>query len=193
MIMKLKNPKLSLVITAITIACIFRIMPHWPNFTPIAAIALMSGALISNRLMAFVIPFLALAISDLLTVTFINSYFTNPAEYFGSIGTLFIYLAFGLMILMGMGLGKNLKWSILGLSAIGTATLFFLLSNFGVWLMNPLPKNALGLLITYEMAIPFFLNNIAGDLFYSFLMFGIIALITEKYPQFILQTQKIKK
>jgi len=190
--MKLKNPKLVLVITAIVIACVFRLIPHWPNFTPVAAIALMSGALISNRLMAFVIPFLAIAVSDLLTVTFINPYFTSPSEYFFSIGTLFIYLAFGLMILMGMGLGKNLKWSVLGLSAIGTATLFFLLSNFGAWLMNPLPKNALGLIATYEMGIPFFLNNIAGDLFYSFLLFGVLALVTEKYPQLTLQTQKVK-
>lgn len=191
--MKFKNPKLSLVILAIAVACIFRVMPHWPNFTPIAAIALMSGALISSRLMAFVIPFLAIAVSDLLTVTFINPYFTSPTEYFFSFGTLFIYIAFGLMILMGMGLGKNLKWSVLGLSAIGTATLFFLLSNFGVWLVNPLPKSALGLIATYQMGIPFYLNNIAGDLFYAFLMFGVVALITEKFPQLSLQTQKVKK
>jgi hypothetical protein len=185
--MKIQNPKLSIIIALVAVAVIFRIIPHWPNFTPVAAIALLSGALIGNRLMAFVIPFMAIVISDYLTITLINHAYLNPADYFGSPSLIFIYGAFALMILMGMFISNKLRWQVLGLSALGTSTVFFLLSNFGYWLTSPLPKNAAGLGLAYEMGIPFYLNNIAGDLFYTFVIFGAVALLTEKFPALRLQ------
>ncbi|MFN4122235.1 MAG: DUF6580 family putative transport protein [Flavobacteriales bacterium] len=187
--MKIKQPKLSLILGLITLAVIFRIMPHWPNFTPVAAIALMSGALISNRMMAFVIPFLAIAISDFLTVILINSAYITPAEYFSSPALIFSYAAYAFMVLMGMGISKKLQWSVLGLASLSTATVFFLLSNFGYWLTSTLPKTALGLGLAYEMGVPFYLNNLAGDLFYTFVLFGSVAILTERFQTLRLQTK----
>ena len=46
--------------------------------------------------------------------------------------------------------------------------LFFLISNFGVWILG-YPKNLEGLLLCYTMAIPFFGYSIAGDLFFGYL------------------------
>jgi hypothetical protein len=96
--MKNSQPKFILVITAIAIAALFRLIPHWPNFTPMATIALMGGALVANRLLGFIIPLIALFISDVLTVTLINSrwisledYFTSPFINFTSF--LYIYIS----------------------------------------------------------------------------------------------------
>lgn len=188
--MKIQNPKIFVVIAVIAVACLFRIMPHWPNFTPMAAIALMSGAMLSNRFMAFLLPFAAILVSDMLTVLFVNQAFTTPAQYFGSTGILFIYLAFAFMILIGMGISKNLRWPVLGLASISTAIIFFLLSNFGFWIGSTLPQNPAGLLLAYEMGLPFFLNNILGDLFFTFTAFGLVALLTNRYPQLILIRSK---
>ena len=46
--------------------------------------------------------------------------------------------------------------------------LFFLISNFGVWILG-YPKNLEGLMLCYTMAIPFFGYSIAGDLFFGYL------------------------
>ena len=70
--MKNSQPKFILVISAIAVAALFRLIPHWPNFTPMATIALMGGALVANRFLGFIIPLIALLISDVLTVTLIN-------------------------------------------------------------------------------------------------------------------------
>lgn len=187
--MKIKQPKLSLILGLIALAAIFRIVPHWPNFTPVAAIALMSGALIANRLMAFVIPFLAIAISDFLTVILVNYAYITPGEYFSSPALIFSYAAYAMMVMIGMGISKKLQWSVLGAASLSTATIFFLLSNFGYWLTSALPKTAAGLGLAYEMGLPFYLNNLAGDLFYTFVLFGSIALLTERFPTLRLQTR----
>ena len=70
--MKNNQTKFILVISAIAVAALFRLIPHWPNFTPMATIALMGGALLANRFMGFIIPLIALLISDVLTITLIN-------------------------------------------------------------------------------------------------------------------------
>jgi len=62
---KFFTPRMILVFTAIIAAVVMRLMPHWPNFTPVAAIALFGGAYINRKYLAFLLPVAAMLISDL--------------------------------------------------------------------------------------------------------------------------------
>ena len=59
------NKKQLVIILFIAVAAIFRLLPHLPNATPIAAMALFSGVYFNNKKYAFIIPLLAMFLSDL--------------------------------------------------------------------------------------------------------------------------------
>ena len=103
--MKNIQPKISLVFIVIAVAAFFRLIPHWPNFTPLAAIAMLGGAFVAHRALAFIIPLLAMFVSDILTVLLINYKYITVTEYFSSTGTALLYLS---MIAM-VGIGFLLK------------------------------------------------------------------------------------
>lgn len=183
--MKNIQPKLVLVISAIAVAAIFRLLPHWPNFTPVATIALMGGALIASRAVSIIIPLVAMFISDILTIQLINHRFITLSEYFSSEGTALIYLSIIAMTAIGFFLKKRRSIAALTMASTASAIVFFLLTNFGAWLTNILPKTGAGLLATYEMGIPFFANNLAGNLFFTFVFFGILSYMTQSNSKLV--------
>tara|TARA_B100001059_G_scaffold236819_1_gene290938 strand:+ start:32431 stop:32913 length:483 start_codon:yes stop_codon:yes gene_type:complete len=138
------------VASLIFLAVLSRFLPHPPNFTPIAAIALLSGKGFTNRWIVFLIPIVSLFISDL----FIGLHATIP----------FVYASFILIALIGMYV-KKINFGTVLLSS----TLFFLVSNFGVWLLN-YPISVEGLAQCYTLALPFFFNTVLGDLVYGALL-----------------------
>ncbi|MBM3209550.1 hypothetical protein FJZ40_04660 [Candidatus Shapirobacteria bacterium] len=150
---KLINPVL-----IIAFAVILRLVPHPPNFAPIAGMALFGGIYYSKKY-ALVIPLIALFISDL----FLGFYNMMP----------FVYGSFLLTGLIGLWLKnhKDLKNILMG--TLLSSVLFFLITNFGVWLAGGIyPKNAVGLSECYILAIPFFRNTVLGDLFFTGLFVG---------------------
>ena len=137
-------------VSLIFFAILSRFLPHPPNFTPIAAIALLSSKGFDNRWVVFLIPIVSLFISDL----FIGLHATIP----------FIYISFILIALLGMYVKKiNI------VSVLLSSTIFFLVSNFGVWLLY-YPISTEGLVQCYTLALPFFLNTVLGDLVYGALL-----------------------
>ena len=144
--MKLK--KLHFVITIIVIAIFSRLIPHPPNFTPVTAVALFSIINFKNKYIGLSIPILCLLISDLIIgISLIN---------------LFVYLSFIVISGVGYIFGKiNLK------SILLSSLIFFLVTNFGVWLIG-YPNTLEGFVACYIAAIPFFGWTVAGDLFYSY-------------------------
>ena len=137
-------------ISIILFAIFSRFIPHPPNFTPITAIALLSSKGFTNRWIILLIPMISLFISDL----FLGLHDSIP----------FVYGAFILITLLGMS-AKKIEIS----TVLISSTIFFLVSNFGVWFYN-YPITLDGLISCYALAIPFFLNTILGDLFYSVIM-----------------------
>ncbi len=137
-------------ISVITFAVLSRFLPHPPNFTPVAAIALLSCKGFNNRWIAIIIPIIIMFISDLVL------------GLHGSIP--FVYGAFILISLFGSFVKKINIGVVLSSSVI-----FFLVSNFGVWFLY-YPSTFTDLVTCYTLAIPFFLNTILGDLFFSALM-----------------------
>ena len=59
--MNAKNSRVVALLSAILVAAVLRLVPHPPNFTPIGAMALFSGAYLGRRGLAFVAPLGAMA------------------------------------------------------------------------------------------------------------------------------------
>ena len=59
------NPKFLTLTLMILAAAFTRLIPHYPNFTAVGAIALFGGAYFSKKYLAFIVPIVALLISDL--------------------------------------------------------------------------------------------------------------------------------
>lgn len=135
-----------------------RLLPHAPNFTPIAAIALFGGVYL-NRKYAIVLPLIAMLISDL----FIGFHETMFA----------VYGAFLLTGCLGLWLRKHKNVKYIVGASLASSIMFFLITNFGFWLTYSLyPKTMAGQLEAYAMALPFFRNTLMGDLFYTGVFFG---------------------
>jgi hypothetical protein len=167
----MKNKKIILPFVVITIIiaalAMSRLLPHPFNFSPVAALALFGGARFSNRFAAYLIPLAAVWISDL----FLNFTFFGRFVPFYE-GALFTYIAFALIVLLGSAALRKLSAKGLLLTSLSASVIFFVISNFGVWVSGTLyPLNATGLVACYSAAIPFFRNTIVGDLIYSFAIF----------------------
>jgi hypothetical protein len=159
-------------IGVIVISAIARILPHPPNLAPITALALFSGAYIDKR-WGFVLPISAMLLSDL---------------FLGLHPTLiFVYAAFIVIYLLGRSLSQASPLR-LALITVLSSTLFFLITNFGVWaLFDFYPKTISGLLECYITGIPFFRNTLIGDIvFTGVFFFGyrlIYRIFTELFPK----------
>jgi hypothetical protein len=162
--------RLLALISAIAAAAAMRLLPHPPNFAPITAMALFSGAYLPKRALAFVAPFAALLLSDLALGGFYP-------------GMNFVYLSFGLTVLIGWMVASRKTPLRIAAAAVASSVLFFVLTNFGMWLFSGIyPVTGEGLVACYVAAVPFFQNTLAGDLFYTAILFGGFALAERLVP-----------
>lgn len=174
-----KNLKHILVIGGIIlIAALSRLVPHYPNVTPIGSIALFGAAYFSRRYLAILVPLIAVIFSDLILYATIYSGF----EY-SFLNHIWIYAAVLLIALMGGRILRKVNAKSVISGSLAASALFFILTNFGAWLVTPMyPKTAAGLITAYEAGIPFFWNTMGGDLFYCAVLFGGYALLTRFVP-----------
>ena len=144
-----------------------RLLPHPPNFTPMAAIALFAGFIFIKRYMAVVAVVSTMILCDYF------AFGSLSASWFGSKSMFVVYLALLFPIVF-----KNLLQKKLGVlrifgAALASSSVFFLATNFAVWAFSPMYEKTLeGLVLCYTMAIPFFQNTVAGDLIWSGVIFG---------------------
>lgn len=157
--MKTKN-KIIISICLVSLAIIGRFVPHLWNMTPIAGVAIFSGAKLGWR-WGIVLPVLAMVIGD-----FFLGFYSLPI-------LLSVYLSFALAGLAGFWVRKTGKvLTVVGGSA-GAAVIFFLITNTAVWLFGTMyPHNLSGLFASYTAGLPFFQNQIIGDLFYTTALFA---------------------
>jgi len=177
----MKNPRFTFIVTAILIAAATRLLPHPPNLTAVGAMTIFGGAMLSDKRLAFIIPLAAMFLSDLIINNLIYDLgsFTVFHPY-----ALWVYIPFAAMTLFSMFSIKRLALlPILGTS-ITASVLFFLTSNMGSWLANPMyTKDLSGLVLAWEAGLPFFFNTLAGDLGFSALLFGGFALFQLRFPK----------
>jgi len=157
---------LSIIVFSIAL---FRLLPHPPNVSPVAAMALFGGVYFTDRRLAFVLPFAALLLSDLL----IGLHDTMP----------FVYAGFALTVLIGFYIRSKLSATRIAAATVFSSALFFALTNFGVWLTSGIyPATASGLMQAWVAGIPFLQNSLLGNLVFTALMFGGFALLQQRYP-----------
>jgi hypothetical protein len=151
-------------------AAAFRILPHPPNFSPIAAIALFGGAQFASKRAAFLVPLAAMFLADL--VLGLHSFI--PV----------IYGCFALIVCLGFWLRRKQSPGRIVVAALVGSLLFFAITNFGVWAGTGMyPKTIAGLTECFVAALPFFQNTLTGDLFFNTVLFGGLALAEWRLPQ----------
>lgn len=176
------SPKLIFVTSVILITAVSRLIPHWYNFTPVAAIALFGGVHLSSKRLAFVVPLLAMIVSDVL-VNIILYHQTNISSYFFSLVTFSIYASFMLTVLVGIWFKNRVNLKSIVSASVVSSLLFFFITNFAVWCGSTFYTQSLsGLLTCYVAAIPFLANGFLGDLFYTGVLFGVFRLAQVKFP-----------
>ncbi|MFN7014949.1 MAG: DUF6580 family putative transport protein, partial [Bacteroidia bacterium] len=132
--------------SALLVAIVGRLIPHAPNFTPVAAMALFGGATLSNKRLAFILPIIAMFISDVI----IGFHSTMWA----------VYISFAITVFIGTKINGNIKPLSVISASIASSALFFIITNFAVWLGSTFyPRNLSGLIECYVAAIPFFNNG----------------------------------
>ena len=163
------NARILTLLTAIVAAAALRLLPHPPNFTPIGAMALFSGAQFGRRPLAFVAPLGALLLSDAV----LGFHVWMP----------FVYGSIALIVLIGWFALSRVSVLRLAGAAVASSVLFFAVTNFGIWMFGgTYPQTIAGLAACYLAAIPFFQNTLAGDLFYTGVLFGGFALLERAVP-----------
>ena len=154
------------------LAAFSRLIPHPPNFTALGAMALFGGAYVSSRTLAIILPLAALWISDLILNNLVYTEFYQGFVLFSS-GHIWIYISFIVIVIVGKSTMKNVTMKSVGLSGISASVIFFLLSNFGVWLGGMMyPLSLSGLITCYIAALPFFGWTLVGNVFYCTMLFG---------------------
>ncbi|HUM98094.1 MAG TPA: hypothetical protein PK275_09570 [Chitinophagaceae bacterium] len=136
----------------------------WSGFSPLIVIALFSGFIIKEKSMSFLLPLLALIISDVIIQILYNSgQFSFPGFYSGQWINYIILLTITVIgwILQGRRYGS------LALGAVVAPTLYFLVSNFVVWQgasASWYSKDFSGLMNCYEAGLPFYRNSVLAML-----------------------------
>jgi hypothetical protein len=162
--------RLLALLSAIVAAAALRLVPHPPNFSPIDAMALFSGAYVGRRALAFAAPLFALLLSDLVL------------GFYHGMAT--VYATVALIVVIGWWLSSRRTPLRIGAAAIASSVTFFVVTNFGMWLFSGFyPLTSAGLATCYVAAIPFFQNTVAGDLFYAVLLFGGFAIAEHLMPR----------
>ncbi|MGN6531769.1 MAG: DUF6580 family putative transport protein [Ginsengibacter sp.] len=171
-------------ILLIVIASLYRIMPGRPyGFAPQIAMAIFGGAIIKDKKFAFLLPLLAMFVSDCLyQLLYINGVGSMYGFYEGQ---LMNYILFAGLTVFGFFI-KNLNVKRIALASISAPTAYFLASNFLVWASSsPLagwgrPKTFAGLMMCYGDGLPFYPWSVASTFVFSAILFGSYYLMTKK-------------
>jgi hypothetical protein len=166
------TPRFVTILVMIFAAAASRLIPHPPNVAPICAMALFGGALFRDKRIALAVPLAALFLSDL-----VMGFYAGMAWVYGS---------FVLVVCLGFLLRGRRRALPIAAAMLASSLLFYLITNFGVWVGETLyPHSAAGLAECYIAALPFFGNTLIGDVFYAAALFGLFALAERSFARLL--------
>jgi hypothetical protein len=152
---------LALMLGLISVDVLARILPHAPNFVPIAASALFAGVVFRMRPLAFVVPLAAMAVSDCVL------------GFYDWRVMIVVYTALTVPAALGLLACRFRLPLVVFPLAVSSSVIFFLATNFAVWMFSGMyVHNLAGLGMCYIAALPFFENALMGDLFWTTILFG---------------------
>jgi hypothetical protein len=151
----------------IIFAAVLKAVTFPASFNPIIAISLFSGVVISDKKLAFLMPLLAMFVSDIILEVF------NIAPGFYGMGQIGNYISLMLVTVLGFGIKKVNAVNVVGFS-LASSLLFFLLSNTNVFFFDTIAyeKSISGYMTCLAAGIPFIKNGLITDLFFSAVLFG---------------------
>ena len=148
-------------ISLILILAFARLIPHPPNFTPIIAVAIVSGYFFKNIYLSLLTLLAAMLISDLFIGFYEN--------------IIFVYASLLLIAFAFHKISKKINFKNLFIYGFAGSLIFFIVSNFGVWALGSLGVNDLayeksltGLIECYILAIPFFGNTFLSTIIFAY-------------------------
>ncbi len=145
-----------------------RFLPHPPNFACVSALGMFAGCYLVGR-RAYLVPMAVLLLSDV-----IGQAFQVPGMgFYSPIAMLFVYAGAMAAVPVGRWMSRNQSKLRLPAGSLAASCIFFLLSNLGVWFAGWDPMTGAGLVTCFVNAIPFFGYTVAGDLFFTVLLFGV--------------------
>ncbi|MFM2206791.1 MAG: hypothetical protein RL213_766 [Bacteroidota bacterium] len=143
----------------VLLAAYTRLISHPFNMTAIGALALFSGARMGNRYLSYLVPVSALLVSDLII---------------GLHPTMFpVYACFLLTVAVGRRLSAETNALKIAASSVFCSTVFYLVTNLPFFYPGMYSFDLQGALQSYTAALPFYRNQLLGDLFYTGLLFGL--------------------
>jgi len=154
-----------MVVILILLAAATRLLPHAPNFSPVAAIAVFAGATLGRRA-SWLVAFGALLLSDLVIG------FYHPVSMFWN------YSGYAACLLLGSAwLTRRRTVARLAGATVSSSLVFFALSNFGMWASGYYPRTLAGFAQCYTAALPFLRPTVLSDALYTAALFGSLALV----------------
>jgi len=151
----------ALALLVLTVAS--RIAPHPWNFTPMIAVALFAGARIERGWIAMLAVAACLVLGDVAVGVFPYA------------GMAWVYAPMLAIALLGRTLVTRRSLVATLVAALGAGLVFFVVSNFGVWLSPMYPHSASGLADCYIAGLPFYRNQLVGDVAFTGALFGLHA------------------
>ena len=144
------------------------LIPHIWNFTAVGALAIFAGAQFNDKRLAFIMPLMAMALSDL---------------FIGNGFSLLVYTGFIAMVACGYLIRRKINVTNVVLASFISASVFYLITNFAFFYpVTFYPHNVSGILASYTAALPFFRNMLIGNLVFSAVLFTSFYLLSKRYP-----------
>lgn len=172
-----QSRKAMVAISILVVAALSRLTPHIPNFAPMESLTLLSGVYIIGRYLAFALPILVWWICDLiLNNTILRAYYPDHEGFvwFANYMPAIALSAVAIVLLGKLNQGKVKLLPIAG-SVLGSVLIFFLITNFGSWMSDPMyPKNATGILASYTAGLPFLQSSLMSNVIFSAVAFTAI-------------------
>ena len=142
-------------VTLIIILTWARLIPHPPNFTPIVTVAILSGYFFSNIYLSFL---------TLLISMFIADAFIGFHEHMFS-----VYISLLLISFIFYKISEKINFKNLFMCGFIASLIFFIISNFSVWIIGGLYDRSLSALVEcYILAIPFFGNTFLSTVIFAY-------------------------
>ena len=145
----------------ILILALSRLVPHPWNFTPVIAVAIMSGYFFKNIYFSLSILLIAMLIADVFIGFYENM--------------IFVYLSLMFITFVFFKISKKINFKNLFVYSFAGSLIFFIVSNFGVWALESpgvydiaYEKNLNGLVECYILAIPFFGNTFLSTVIFAY-------------------------
>jgi hypothetical protein len=149
-----------------------RMITEIPNFTATIALVMFTGYLIQNKFLSVLVILVSQVVSDL---------------YLGIYSSMiFVYAAYISIALLSPIIMKKMNTKSVVLSSVISPSIFFIISNFGVWLIgSTYTFNLSGLIACYVAGIPFFDESLISTVLFALTIFSIMKLITKESKEII--------